>query len=113
VQQHVGVGVTDKRLRVRNPDTAEHDMIAGAERMNIEAGSGANIGKQLRVDRVRAQEIVFCGDFEIPRLSRERGPTVMPAHSASAASSVKSLRPSNAALRCAFRIGAKAKACGV
>ena len=39
--------------------------------------------------------------------------TVNPAHSASAASSVKSLRPSRAARRCASRITSKRNACGV
>ena len=43
VHQHVGVGMADEALIVRNLDAAEPDMIAGAEGMDVIALAGPHI----------------------------------------------------------------------
>ena len=40
MQTDIGVGVAGQCLTVRNLETAEPDMIAGAERMDVDAGAG-------------------------------------------------------------------------
>ena len=112
MQRDVGVGMTGQRVRVRNAHAAERDMIAGAEGMHVDAGAGAHVAERGEGGGLRAGKILAVVILMLP-VSPANAVTVSPAHSASAASSVKSSRPAAAALRCASSKAGKAKACGV
>ena len=113
VQAHIGVGMAGELVRVRDAHAAQHDMIAGREGVHVDAGAGAHVAKLGELRRLRARAKSSGWVILILPGSPANTATFMPAHSASAASSVKSSRPAAAALRCAASKGAKAKACGV
>ncbi len=45
VQDHVGVGVADQPARVRDRDAAEHDVRAGAQRVDVVADADAHVAE--------------------------------------------------------------------
>ena len=113
MQRDVGVGMAGQRLRVCDADAAERDVIAGREGMHVDAGAGAHIAERARRRALRrARNRPALVILMLPG-SPAKTLTFMPAHSASAASSVKSSRPCAAARRWAASRAAKSKACGV
>ena len=112
MEHDVGVGMAGQAARMGDAHAAEHDVIAVAELVHIEADAGAHVAQGCELGRLGAGEIVLGGELHVCRLALERA-TFRPAHSASAASSVKSSRPAASARRCASSRAAKPKACGV
>ena len=98
MQRHVGIGMPRQRPRMRDAHAAEPDVIAVDESMDVVAGRGADIGERRKIGRRDAGEILFRGELHVAGFAFENV-TVMPAHSASAASSVKSSRPATKARR--------------
>ena len=77
-------------MRVRNADAAKDNVVAGTEGMHVDAGAGAHVTERSEGRRLRAGEIFGRGDLDVAGLAGKTV-TVSPAHSASAASSVKSI----------------------
>ena len=48
MQRDVGVGMAGERVRVRDAHAAERDMVAGAERVHVDAGAGAHVAERGR-----------------------------------------------------------------
>ena len=102
VQRDVGVGMSGDAARMRDAHAAEHDVIAVAEGVHVETAAGAHIAERrhaaaLRRARNRPRVVSFT-----LLLSPAKTLTGWPAHSASAASSVKSSRPAAAARAVSF-----------
>ncbi len=112
MQADIAVGMGEKSAGVRHANAADHQMIALAKGMNVVTGAGPDVAEQAArraSSRAKSSGVV---SFMFPA-SPSKVATVNPAHSASAASSVKSLRPSCAARRCASRMASKRNDCGV
>ena len=89
----------------------QHDMVAVAELMNIKPETCSNIAQGSQLESFCACEPSPRVSFTFPA-SPSNVVTVIPAHCASAASSVKSLRPADRARRWASSRAANWKACG-
>ena len=82
VEHNVAVGMTDHALLVRHRHAAQHEMIAGAEAMDIEAHADAGLQGDSRrdgalalrrQDALGARKILLGGDLEIVLVAgRER-----------------------------------------
>lgn len=100
VEADVGVRMTVEPAVERNGDAAEHDPVAGPEGVDVETLADADVGKGRK--RLRGEALVGRGDvrrrgqLDVAALS-STSTTSSPAHSATAASSVRSSRPVAAA----------------
>ena len=56
-KRDIGIGMAGEGLRVRDADAAEHDVIAWAESMHVDAGAGAHIAEHGGLRRLGAREI--------------------------------------------------------
>ncbi len=82
---------------MRTPCRARITMIAVDERMHVVAGRGADIGERRKIGRRDTGEILFRSELHVAGFALENGDRHAVAHSASAASSVKSSRPATKA----------------
>ena len=89
MQHNIGIGVPGEPARMRNADASEHHVIAVAEGVHVEAVAGANIAESGHAQCLGANKIVVGRKLHVAGLAGENGDG-WPAHSASAASSVKS-----------------------
>ncbi len=69
MQHDVGVGMTGERLRMRDADAAERDVIAGTEGVHVDAGAGAHVAKRRKLHGFGAREIVRVGDLDVAGLA--------------------------------------------
>ena len=73
MQHDVGVGMSLQPAIMRNADAAEHDMIAVAEGVNVEAHAGADVVEQRGARGRSLHEILRRGQFDIAGFAREGG----------------------------------------
>src|SRR2546429_8587418 len=72
VKNDVGVGMSGQSTPMRDAHAAEHNMIAVAELVDIEAKTGAHIAQGCETGRLGAHEIVVGGEFHISGFTLER-----------------------------------------
>ena len=58
MQHHVGIGMAGQGLAMRDAHAAEHDMIAVAEGMHVDAGADAQVAQRACKQRFGAGEIL-------------------------------------------------------
>ena len=69
VQHDVGVGMARQSARVRNAHPAQHDMIAVAEGVHVEAAAGAHVGESGQRAGFGAGKVVIGGQFHVAGLA--------------------------------------------
>ena len=57
---------------MRNTHAAQHDVVAGAELVHIEAEAGAHVAQAGKLGSLRPREIVGGGELHVPGLALER-----------------------------------------
>ncbi len=72
VQPGIGIGMADQRLLVRHAHAAQPDVIAGPERMHVEALAGADVGLLRGEVAAGAIEVGSGGDLEIRRAALDQ-----------------------------------------
>ena len=113
MQRHVGVGMADQRAIMRDADAAERDVIAGRRHARRCRCRCARRQERGELHRFGAREIASSLVILMLPGSPANTLTFRPAHSASAASSVKSSRPSRGRAAMGLEQSGKAKPCGV
>ena len=98
VQGDVGVGMAFERVGVGDAHAAQPDMIAGREAVHVEALAGAHVAAGAACDWLGHGEVLRRGELAVGVAAGHQRDG-RPAHSATAASSVKSKRPAAAAAR--------------
>ncbi len=71
MQHHVGVGMPGQPAVMGDAHAAEHDVIAVAKGMHVEAHAGADVGKLFDQHRFGSQEIVGRGEFDVGNFTLE------------------------------------------
>ena len=73
MQDDVGIGMARQSAPMRDAHAAEHDVIAVAELVDVEAEAGAHIAQGCKLGRFSAAEIIVGGELHVPGLTLERG----------------------------------------
>jgi hypothetical protein len=71
VQGNVGIGMAGERVRMPDPDSSEHYVVARTERMNIETGARAHVAERSRLRRFRTRKVLRRRELHIAGLARE------------------------------------------
>ena len=112
MKNDVGVGMSGEATRMRDADASEHDMIAVAEGVHVEAVAGAYVGERRHAYGFGADEIVIGGEFHVGGLAGENR-DAMPGPFGKRGVVGKIVAAGRRRTPCASTIRSKAKACGV
>ncbi len=70
MQTHIRIGMSGEAAVMRDADAAEHQVIAGTERMDVEPVAGTQVGNR-REPVLRAGQVVRRGELHVARFTLE------------------------------------------